>query len=298
MATLDELRRAEDRDLTVRQRVEAFFKGTDSLRLFAEEVMVPIMTKQLDLNDRELAITGVYYRMYAWIQSLVSMNSRIHSQGAASAARTLFELLLDLKLLVSDSDGILVDRYHAFPQLDRYRVAKQIVEYNDGNPSSQIDDTHQRQLVGIPSKAEEIDELTKTHWGLTKAQKPQRPQHWSGLTVKARAQKLGKRYYELYLESYPLLSWSVHAGAANYAGIQTDALESCFGLSHAIAQRCFLEATEATATEMHIDKAVEGFRDILRELRLTPGAVIMEEQARKIDEARQRSAKGGVIIPP
>jgi len=51
-------------------------------------------------------------------------------------------------------------------------------------------------------------------------------------------------------------------------------------LSHGIIQQCFLEATAIVVKEMHVDQVVEGFTDILEELRVTPGAVIVEEQIR------------------
>jgi hypothetical protein len=250
------------------------------------------------LNDHERAVTGTYYRMYLWIQSLGAMNSRVHFQGAAAASRTLFELLLDGKLLAEDADGTMTGRFHAFPEMGRFRVAKAVVEYNDSHTGSTIEDTHQRSLVNTQGKEQSVDQLSTKHWGTNKKGNPQRPRHWSGLRVNARARRLGPTYEELYVESYPLLSWSVHAGSGNYAGLDENAIESCFALSHSIAQRCFLEATALTAQLMHINEAVEGFSDILEDLRLTPGKVIVEEQARIIDEARQKSGSQGNIVVP
>ncbi len=296
MATLEEIQQAEVTQLSVRQRVEAFYKGTDAISKFAEEVMIPVLRGQLNLNDQEQAVTGVYYRMYLWILSLIAMNSRVHFQGAAAAARTLFELLLDEKLLVSDTTGSMIGKFHAFPEVDRFHVAKTIVDYNDTHQASSIEDTHQRQLVNTQGKEKAIDQQILQHWGTTRAGSPHRPRHWSGLTVKARSQQLGSVYEELYIESYPLLSWSVHSGSGSYSGLDEAAIESCFGHSHSIAQRCFLEATELTAELMHIKDAVEGFKDILENLRVTPGKVIVAEQARIIDEARQKSGSQGRII--
>lgn len=298
MASLAELEQAEVTQLSVRQRVEAFFKGTDIIKQFAAEVMVPILCCQLSLNEQEEAVTGVYYRMYLWMLSLVSMNSRVHFQGAAAAARTLFELLLDEKLLVTDTNGSMIAKFHAFPEVERFRLAKAIVGYNDTHRGSGIDDVHQRQLISTMGKEQAVNQQASQHWGTTKSGNPYRPQHWSGLKVKDRAKRLGPQYEELYIESYPLLSWSIHSGSVNYAGLNEDAIESCFGLSHSIAQRCFIEATTLITELMHIKEAVEGFNDILKELRLTPGKVIVKEQARIIDEARQRTRDQGTIIVP
>jgi Family of unknown function (DUF5677) len=297
MATLKEIQQAEIGQLSVSQRVEAFFKGTDAVRLFAHDVMIPVLCGQLNLNDRELAVIGIYYRMYLRIQSLVALNSSRHFQTAASETRALFELLLDLKLLAGDSDGSMTAKFHAFTEVDRFRVAKQIVDYNAKHPGSGIDDTHQRNLVTKQGKQQAIDRLASTHWGKTKAGNPQRPNHWSGLTMKERAAKCGSAYEELYIESYPFLNWSVHAGSVNYAGLDKNSIESCFGLCHNIAQRCFLDATAITARIVGVEQAVERFDDILETLRRTPGMVLVEELARITDGARAKSAGGNIVVP-
>ena len=191
MATLEEIQQAEVTQLSVRQRVEAIYKGTDAISKFAEDVLVPVLRGQLNLNNQENAVTGVYFRMCLWIRSLVAMNSRVHFQGAAAAARTLFELLLDIKLLVSDATGSMTDQFHAFPEVDRFRVAKAVVDYNDTHQGSSIADTDQRQLVNTQGKEQAINQLRSRHWGTTRKGNPRRPSHWSGLTVKDRAEKLG-----------------------------------------------------------------------------------------------------------
>ncbi len=298
MATIQELESAEN-ELTVQQRVEAFFKGTDALRDFSEEIMVPVLRGQLGLSDRESAIVGIYYRMHLWMRSLVAMNSRIHFQGAAAAARSLFELLMDAELLAADNDGVATARFHAFPQVDRFRVARQVVAYNDQHPESTIDDEHQRSLLQIPNREKEIEEIIVQHWGRTRKGKPCRPEHWSGMSVRSRAEQLGDEVTELYLESYPLLSWAIHSGSAIYAGIGEDAIESSFGISHSLSQRSFLKAIKMTARTMQIDKAYKGLDDVLEELRMTPGRVIVEDQARRIDEAKEQARRelGNIIIP-
>jgi hypothetical protein len=218
------------------------------------------------------------------------LNRPFYFQTAASESRTLFELLLDLKLLANDLDGELTAKFHAFIEFDRFYVAKKVVEYNDSHDQSSISDTHQRNLLNTPGKEESIKQLIIRHWGKTNAGNPKKPDHWSGLKIKERAIKLGSVYEELYIESYPLMSWSVHAGSGNYAGLDKNSLESVLGLSHKISQNCFSEATILTAKVMKIEQAIEGFNNILEELRLTPGKVIVLEQARIIDAAKNKSS--------
>jgi hypothetical protein len=289
MATLEEIQQIEV-ELPVSLTVEAFYKGTDAIKQFAQECMIPLLQGQLNLNDHERAVTGTYYRMYLSILSLVALNRPLYFQTAASESRTLFELLLDLKLLVNDSNGTLTARFHAFTEVDRFYVAKKVVEYNDSHDQSSISDIHQRNLLNTPGKEESIKQLIISHWGKTNTGKPKKPDHWSGLKIKERAEHLGSIYEELYIESYPLMSWSVHAGSSNYAGLEKDSLESMLGISHRISQNCFLEATILAAKVMKIEQVVEGFNDILEDLRLTPGKVIVAETAHIIDSAKNRNS--------
>jgi len=288
MATLEEIQKTEI-NLKASQVVEAFYKGTDAIKQFAEKRIIPLLKGQLRLDEHEQAVTGTYYRMYLSILALVALNRPLYFQTAASESRRLFELLLDLKLLSDDTDGQLTAKFHAFTEVDRFRVAKQVVEYNDSHGKSKIDDTCHRKLFNTLDKEQKISQLIITHWGNTNQGRPRRPNHWSGLNVKERAEKLGHVYEELYIESYPLMSWSVHAGSGNYAGLDKDSLESTLGLSHRIAQNCFLEATILTAKSMKIEQVIEGFSGILEDLRLTPEKVLVEEKIRIIDEAKKKS---------
>ena len=105
--------------------------------------------------------------------------------------------------------------------------------------------------------------------------------------VLERADSFGDRYTEMYLHDYPLSSWSVHPGSTSYAGIGEDALESWFGLSHGVAQKCFLEGITICARVMHISEAVEGFYSIIDDLRVTPGAVLAQDQIEMIEKAKK-----------
>lgn len=289
MVTFDEILDSGEPDYTVRERVEAFFKGTDAIGKFSKEVMIPVLRGQLNLEDRELAIVGIYYRMYSWIQSMITLNHRLHFQAAATATRALFELLLDIKLLAGSSDSKMIDRFHAFPEIERFRVAKDFVAFADQHPDLALEDTHQRAWVEQPGKEQEIEDKIVKHWGRTRGGKPNRPEHWSGMNIRERARAFGDAYEEKYLYDYRLGCWSSHAGSTNYAGLQEETLENMFGLAHSLSQKYFLEATVICAKELHIAEAVEGFQDIIDELEQVPGAVLAEIQIAKIEEAKRNS---------
>jgi hypothetical protein len=289
VVTFDELEKADVSDLPIGIRVEAFYKGTDAVSKFAESVMIPLLKGQINLSNKEKAIVGTYYRMYAWVRSMVAMNSRIHFQGAAAAARSLFELLLDIKMLAADKTGELVERFHAFPEIEKFRVAENFVSFCDDHPNdTKLDDSHQRTFINRLGKRQTIDQTIVKYWGITKKGKPNRPEHWTGKSVRERASDLGLKYEELYVEAYPLLSWYIHSGSTSYVGLNAEAIEACFGISHSIAQKVFLEATVICAQETKISLAVDWFHDAIADLRLAPGKVLVEEQIKKFGESQTK----------
>jgi hypothetical protein len=287
MVTFDEIEKAVVSDLPMRKRVEAFFIGTKVLSEFAESVIIPVLYGQLNLNDREKAISGTYYRMYGWMHSMVVMNRCIHFQGAATAARTLYELLLDLKILAADKTSDSVERFHAFPEVEKYRVAKKLVSFVDSHPNSTKDVSRQRKFIGSPGRKQKIDKAVIKSWGKTKKGLPKYPKHWTGMSVFERARDLGIEYEELYHDAYPLLSWLIHSGSTGYAGLKEEALEAYFGRPHIIAQKAFIEATIICAEELKISYVIEDVRTILEDIRLTPGKVIVEEQIKILGEAAE-----------
>jgi len=289
MLTFDEIERADVADLPTRLRVEAFYKGTDAVSKFAESMMIPVLNGQIILSDKEKAVVGTYYRMYGWVRSMVAMNHRIHFHGAAAAARSLFELLLDIKILTTDKDGCLVDKFHAFPGIEKYRVAQKLVSFcmNHAN-STTLDCSYQQDFISSPGKEQTINETVVKFWGKTSKGKPNRPKHWTGKDIQKRAQDLGPEYEELYIETFPLFSWYIHSGSTGYAGLNEETLETCFGISHSIAQKVFLEATVICAEEMKISSAILGFKEIIADLRLTPGKVLVNEQIKILEAAKPK----------
>jgi len=287
MSTFDEIERADVADLPTKLRVGAFYKGTDAVSKFAESMMIPVLNGQINLSDKEKAVVGTYYRMYGWVRSMVAMNHRLHFQGAAAAARSLFELLLDIKMLANDKNGYLADKFHAFPGVEKFRVAQNLVSFcmNNAN-STKLDCSHQQTFINSPGKQQAVNETIIKFWGKTKKGAPNRPKHWTGKDIQKRSHDLGPEYEELYLETFSLFSWYIHSGSTGYAGLNEETLETCFGMSHSIAQKAFLEATVVCAEVMRISSVIFEFKEIIANLRLTPGRVLVDEQIKILEAAK------------
>lgn len=287
MVTLNDLEKAEISRLSVRIRVQAFYKGTVAWSKFAEHQMISLLTGQIKLNNKEKAIVGTYYRMYLWMRSMADMKSRIHFQGAAAAARTLFELLLDMKILVNDKTGEFVERFHAFPEIEKFRAAENLISFSNKHPNcTKFNVSQRRKFVNKPGRRKAVEQTTINLWGITKKGKPNCPKHWTGKDVRKRAHDSGPRYEELYVRLYPLLSWHIHSGSTGYTGFSAEGIEAGFGVSHSIAQEMFLEATVICAQEMKISEAVDWFSNKIADLQVTPIRGLTEEQIKILEKAR------------
>jgi ACT domain-containing protein len=285
MVTNDEIENAVSK-LPIRTRVEAFYKGTEEISKFTESVINPVLKGQLNLSDREKAIVGTYYRMYAWLKTMVTFNNSIHFQGAAAATRALIELLIDIKIIIEDKTGNLVEKFHAFPEIEKFRFAENLVSFKDAYPDdSNIDVSLQRAYVNKPDRKQNIEKIVIRYWGKNKKGKPNYPQHWTGKNIKERAKDLGFGFEELYMKSFPFLSWYVHSGSTGYAGLNKEAIDACFGLSHSIAQEIFLEGMLVCAREMKISEAISKFSKFIEALHLTPSNFLVQE-LKKLKEKR------------
>jgi hypothetical protein len=236
-----------------------------------------------------MAIVGTYYRIVGWLKALCELDSLPHYQAVASGARSLFELLLDMKLIQTDSTGDLVKKFHAFPEVERYRAALNLVSYCDKTNKTGIDCTPQRKFVNGTAKESSINAIILQHWGKTKKGKPNWPSHWSGKNVPDRAEILGPEYEELYFEFYPLLSWHIHSGSTGYARFSEKTFESMFGLMHGTIQKVVLDATEICAEEMKIDKIdnlEKPFKEMIEDLRKSTDTILVQKYSEI--QARQK----------
>ena len=88
--------------LPLDKQVESFYKATHLFHQFAQHAIIPVLRGQLNLTGVEKAYVIMFYQMYAWLRSLVSLNAFADIQAVAVATRSVFELLLDLKILSAD----------------------------------------------------------------------------------------------------------------------------------------------------------------------------------------------------
>src|SRR5712692_3080294 len=181
------------------------------------EVMIPQLKALLGPTVQEIALRDIYFKMHLLLGSAITMNCLDHFQSVAALTRSLFELLLDMKILAGDKTGDAVKSYNEFPEIERYRRAGQLVAFAASYPNQIKQDlSTQRAFIADPQRKARVTRAI--------GPKGKYPDHWTGKNPRERARSTGEE--ALYVEVYALLIWYVHAGAAGTAGMRKDALES------------------------------------------------------------------------
>jgi Family of unknown function (DUF5677) len=250
MVTLDDILQTMNEpvsDLPLKSIIDAYFDGAKYMHDFSRDVIVPQLKALLAPSAQEIALRDTYYKMYLFLRSALIMNSLDHFQSVAALTRSLFELLLDLKFIAQDSTGDAVKRYNEFQEIERYRRAEQLVEFDRNHPDAiKQDISPQRTFCSDQQRQARVASALK---------RGKYPDHWTGKNARERAKILGKE--AMYVEVYSLLSWYVHAGAAGTAGMSKEALESVFGVCHGLIRRIFLDAISTCAKTTRISELAE-----------------------------------------
>ncbi|MCK4628751.1 MAG: hypothetical protein KAT56_07080, partial [Sedimentisphaerales bacterium] len=130
MVKLEDLKKYSDsKDTSPHDGADAFYCGTEQIHDFSQKVIIPVLKGQLNLNDRDKAIVGTYFRAHLCLSSMVRLNEFQYIQQVVSSARTIFELLVDLKILHNDKSDESTKKFHAFPQIAKYKSAEQMVQF-------------------------------------------------------------------------------------------------------------------------------------------------------------------------
>jgi len=218
----------------------------------------------MQCSEFEDAIVGLVYRIAACLKSLIKMNHPIDIQAVFAAARTILELTLDVKLLVKDPS--LGPQFHAFVFVERFRAAKAVVDFVDSKFAGDRSKAKaERTFICDSARQQKLEHLCRQFgWSDSGKNRPKRVNHWSGLDLYARAERVGIQYQELYRVYYPLFSWNVHAGAVGVSGISAKGIESGFGVAHTVIQDLVYDATEDVCIAFRWFDADPDLREKLR----------------------------------
>jgi len=278
--------RAQGVPLTARMLANAQFEGIRASLCYWVFHLKPIMQALLNRKPREQTILGLFYRAIRYVASIRRLNAVVHFQVIASAARSLFELGLDMALLSQDKTDDSLGRIQAFTRVERHRVAKKIYEFYENRVAPLDHDLSGIQaFVRDSANTAEVEALVEKHWGRDKNGKLVWPKHWSAFQdTRGRARRVGDPWEERYVQNYYKLSWHMHSGLAGVAGIPGDLFDvftsEAFQLSHDVILDCYRIVGE----ELHLARAIPEWTDHLDFLEHVVGMAFLDGRLQALGE--------------
>lgn len=281
-------------DITPHELLSSYHGGLKEAVDFVQSKVIGVLMGQLNLSDKESAILGIFLRTHALASSLVRLNQKIDFNAVAGIARIMFELLLDIKLLSGPMNGQLdLDRFLAFPEVNRYRMANRIVDLQKKHPDlvnhSFFASDKRKEFVDAPGKATSISAKVVSLWGNTQKGNPNWPEHWSGFSIRKRAEKFGPTYEQVYLEIYSFLSSYSHAGSEAYSGLSEETLESVYGMSLEYGRHIYIESIVICSNVFKIGKGIESFSQVVKFLEDASKIILTKHCMKKIKSANSEA---------
>jgi len=282
--TIDVIADADVTALPPEKQAAAFVQGTKILYTLMNDTVCSVIMGQIGKSDIEQAIAVTYYRITLLLQGLATLDDPAHFQMANSTARTVFELVLDLKTLCADQS--LAEKFFAFARVVKFRKAEQLVTFLNINPSvDRIPHQHAINFASDPQRKQSVDQQCVQHWGTNKNGQANWPEHWSGKNIADRAHDAGLEFEEIYRSQFFLQSQYVHAGPAGIQDLSRDALVCSFGIAHRLIHQLAATATELVGHQFHLFDTNLELRDKLRRVSAVPGfyaveAVLQKQQVR------------------
>lgn len=278
--SLEVIEAADVTALSGEEQAAALVKGTQSLHSLMNDTVCPVVMGQIGKSDIEQAIAATYNRITLLLRGIATLEDPAHFQIANSVARTVFELVVDLKMLRKDPS--LAAKFFAFARVVKFRKAEQLVSFLDGNPS--IDRTAHQHAINFandPQRKQSVEQQCIQHWGATRNGQPNWPDHWSGKNIADRAHDAGLEFEEMYRSQFFLQSQYVHAGPAGIQDLSRDALICSFGIAHRLIQQLAATATELVGDQFHLFDTNLELRHRLRKASAATGFYAVEAVLRK-----------------
>ncbi len=281
-------------ELTLHQKVEAFYQGTCVVENFYEKVLLPFQV--IRPTQHEEVARGLILRMASALKSLVLMNSSHHFQTAAAAARTIFELMVSLHVLSRADGAASAERLVAFTDIERYRSDNEIDCYEtererQGLPASTPPSVIKVAKRNVKAQCERVTGLKQRYF--TKQQKIVGQWEWSGKRdLGSLTKSLGGVSDHSYRVHYPRLSWYAHGSSlVGIHSFSADDFQRIFFMAHDVARECAVAAAVFYAKIIRLDK-IQEFRQMIEKVREAPGAALILSELECAREPKERPVPG------
>ena len=278
--------RADEAPVTPRMVADAPNEGIRAIYTFQKVSLRPLLQGLLNPSPREQAFVGFHYRIAAYLTSLFKLDGPIHFQTIAASARSLFELGLDMALFNKDSTHESLDRLHAFSRVERYRVARKLVDFYSSKPlPANLDLSKQRSLCADPKEKLEMEALVLKYWGCNKKGDLLWPKHWSRFQeARGRARHVGGTWEEWYVQNYYMLSWHIHPGITGIVNLPQEAFDYFAMEAFQLSTDVVVESYNIIGRELHLDRAMSEWGDSLAFLGRVIGFALVDKRLQSLGE--------------
>lgn len=214
--------------------IEKQYAITDLITRYLREEIVPLFPKNIT-KDKKSALVLTYNRLFLNLNTLRFLKDIFHFQTAASIARTVFELYIDLIDLTETERNY--EKFFDWPKVELHRLAQKTVEFNNKYPDRKINPAEDYQKM-FDFSQKTINDLFLSQWDGNKKVK-----HWTGKNFSDRIDSKDIEVQRLYVQIYKLFSWHVHAGNPTAASTTGGHEKEMTFISHNITQKVALEST-------------------------------------------------------
>jgi hypothetical protein len=88
-------------DLPIGSKLRPYYESCVEARKISDNI-IKLAEGILEKNKKDNAIIANYMGIYLWLEAIVKLNNTKYFQTIAMAARSIFEHLLDIKLLIDN----------------------------------------------------------------------------------------------------------------------------------------------------------------------------------------------------
>jgi len=227
---------------------DAAVRGTQLVARFLEQDVFPAFNAYRPSTGREWCLWGYFQRLLPIIRSQALLTQGSFFQTTIAATRTLLEILVDIILVAHSDPPDVAERILAWEDSAKLQHAEQGKAYLAGKGAGGVEVS----AVGlyatwesfVAGSGDAIRERRKTLW----PPRGKHPQRWSGRNLLddcRRADQLESLHLEhCYQVEYRQMNWSIHgSGFASVRGLEAQAIDTAFALSHLRIAQFSLNAT-------------------------------------------------------
>ncbi|MFA5103987.1 MAG: DUF5677 domain-containing protein [Candidatus Margulisiibacteriota bacterium] len=259
---------------TTRIGADAFYTCTKEYFVFIRKYIIPILMSQLKLKDKEKILLGLYLRMVSRLDAVIELNNIKYYETIASNCRTIFEILVDSKLLWLNMINDDTNKYFQYVDAKKYEYAKKYINGVDPKTATIINEdfiSEAKKYVANKNESADYKILYKRLWGMASL-----PDTWTGKKIFGNADLVGMAEDYRYL--YARLCWDTHSGLTGVLAFDKNYYIASFGISHLYIEKYISLITDIIIECFHLSSVIPKLKILLQELSQIPGAVILKSQ--------------------